>query len=217
MALGAAAVGDDIFTDGDPPGHASAHAADVLDSVTADEIHALLADLAPVQDAAAHTEENTANNQYKIHDEGVLTGYGGPVLNPVTGDHVENPVSGENVFVPGANMGVTTGPNGEHQHVGNAVTYSIDLDGADDGSSRINANVEYDQRDPTPFPNPRVPSANLDMYLYGPQGDIVSSHTGSDGGTIGVGGNDLPEGSYTALLVSRYGAAPYDTEITVTD
>lgn len=144
----------------------------------------------------------------------MLTGYGGPVISPL-GGHVENPATGENVSVPGAGMEVDTGPNGEHQHVGNAVTYSIHLDGMnDDGqnASRINADVNYESRDVVPddelIPNlgqnGLVYSSDLDMYLYDSNGDIVDSDIRKDAGNIGFSEGGLSEGSYTALLVARH-------------
>lgn len=165
----------------------------------------------------AHSEKQNTAISYRITDQGLLTAYGGPVVSPL-GGHVENPATEENVFVPcGEQSTQTNGSGGHHQHIGSCVTYSIYLDGDGDGHSAISATVEYDQHF---VPTTSQPLFDLDLYLYGPDGDIVDTGPGGPGPDAGfenVGGNDLPEGSYTVLLVARHGAAPYDTTITVTD
>lgn len=170
--------------------------------------------LSPIGTAEAHTQEKTGNGAYDISDQGRLTGYGGPFVMPsvLPSTPADGPVEDNtsDVFVPTFDLEAQTGPGGEnHTHIGNAVSYEFTLD---DGSNRVEADVEYNDL----FITGSIKGADLDMYLYGPNGNIINSHE-SDSGNLFITEGDLSAGSYNLLLVARHGQAPYTTEIRIID
>lgn len=174
----------------------------------------------------AHTEtpDASSENKYTITDQGTLTAYGGPVIlphqvsrnDPTGTSHTVNDQT-RDVWVPTAGTALDTQPTGgEHRHVGTAVSYAFHLQ---DDNNWIDVDVDYDNEEIESciFTTGVGHTTDFDLYLYGPEGEIVWKDEGCDSGHAGTPGLVLDPGEYEAWVVARQGAASYETTVTIED
>lgn len=163
--------------------------------------------------ALAHTEtpDASSENKYTITDQGTLAAYGGPVLlphqvsrnDPTGTSHTVNDDTRE-VCVPTTGTAVDSQPQGEqHRHVGTAVSYAFHLQ---DDNNAVDIDVDYENKEieDCAFTG-RTHTADLDLYLYGPDGELRWKDEGCDSGDLGFVLDHRDSGEWEAWVVARQG------------
>lgn len=114
---------------------------------------------------------------------------------------------GDTVFAGHPASGVGACPyldTGEGLDGGCMEQYDFNIPSTSDESNRVEIEVGYNT---ARFSNdPCVKSADLDLFLFDPDGNIIDNHKGCDPGSLRVVQNDLQAGNYVVEVRGRWGA-----------